>query len=95
MKGPRPHYSPSLEQRETIALANKKRVYSQKFRDAVSKLQGKSVFVYTTNKEFVEEFSSIIRAKRAYGISLHHNTFKKRVEKGQVIAGYIFSFTPL
>jgi group I intron endonuclease len=94
MRGPRPHFSPSLEQREAIAQANKNREYNQKFRDNVSKLKGMTVFVYTANREFLEEYSSISRAKKAYGITMHHNTFKKRVERGEVIAGYIFSFSP-
>lgn len=95
MRGPRPHFSPSIEQREAIAQANKNRVYNQKFRDDISKLHGNTVFVYTANREFIEEFSSIARAKKAYGITMHQNTFKQRVKTGQLIAGYIFSFSPL
>lgn len=95
MRGPRPSYSPSPKQIEAIVLANKNRDYDDKFRDGLSRLHGTTVYVYTASGEFVEEFSSIIRAKKAYGIKLHHNTFKKKVEKAQLIDGHTFSFIPL
>lgn len=94
MRGKRPNFSPSAAHRAAISLSNQKenRIYDENFSDAISERVGTQVFVYTIDGKFIESFTSIIKAKKAYQITLHHKTFYKYVDKGLPMNGYIFTF---
>lgn len=94
MRGKRPHFSPSTSHRSAISLSNRRenRVYDEAFSDAISERVGTQVFVYTVQGKYIDSFTSIIRAKKAYLITLHHKTFYKFVDKGLPMNGYIFTF---
>lgn len=95
MKGPRPGFSPSPAHRAAIASANSSsnRIYPKEFGDAVSARLGTTVYVYTPTGQFIQSFSSILKAKKAYGVTLHHNTLYKRIATKSLINGYLFSYT--
>lgn len=94
MKLPRPGFSPSPAHHAAISSANSSsnRNYTKEFGDAVSARLGTTIYVYTATGLFVQSFSSIIRAKEAYGITLHHNTIYKRIASKTIMNGYLFSY---
>lgn len=95
MKGPRPHYKPSPEHLAKIGELSRNRVYGQEFRDNISKREGYTVYVYDSAGQLINIYSSIVRLKKYYGLTMHHKTLYKRISRGLLFDNYRFSFTPL
>lgn len=95
MKGPRPHFKPSLANLAKIALANKNHIYDQKSRDAISIRVGTKVYVYDLYGKLIKTYNSILKLKKDYDIKLHHKTLYKRISQGQLFKGHRFSLVPL
>lgn len=93
MRGSRPHFKPTSEQIARLVLLNKTRVYSKEYRDSVSKRLGKTIYVFYKNGKLVDTFSSVIRLKKAFNITLHHKTLYKRINEGTDFNGFKFSFS--
>ena len=82
MIGPRPNFKPSPEHLEKIGELSRKRLYDKNFRDNISERLGKTVYVYDRAGKKVNTYTSIIRLKKAYGLSMHHKTLYKRISQG-------------
>lgn len=95
MRGTRPQFKPSLEHRAAIAKSNRKenRNYDKTFSNSISERLGRTIFVYDSSNKLINTFSSIIRLKTYYGITIHHNTLYKRIENGILFNGHKFSFS--
>ena len=53
----------------------------------------KAVFVYDTNRKFLEKYEGVMAAQRA--LKLSHSTIKKYASVGGAYNGYIFSYERL
>jgi group I intron endonuclease len=95
MRGKRPLFSPSLENRIKIGKAAANRTYTQSYRDWVSEKMGKKIYVYDLNNKLVNSYHSISKLKEAYKIKLHHKTLYKRISEGEIFNNHRFSFSPL
>jgi group I intron endonuclease len=99
MKGPRPSFSPSFLSTHRAAIASAARkenhVYDKAFSDLMYKRTGTTVYVYDINNNLISTYSSIIRLKKAYGISMHHKTLYKRINEDMLFNNHKFSFVPL
>jgi hypothetical protein len=97
MRKPRPNFKPSAEHRAAIGLASSKqmRTYGQSFSDLISERNGTTVYVYNTEGKLVTTYSSIIRLKKAYGITMHHKTLYKRIAEGFLFNNHTFKLSPL
>lgn len=93
MRGLRPYYKANPDQIAKLILSNKNRVYGKEFRDRVSKQFGKTVYVFDKNGKLVNTFTSVIKLKKAFNITLHHKTLYKRINEGKVFNGFKFSFS--
>lgn len=95
MKGPRPTFKHSPEVLAKIALSNKDRIYTQKYREMVSEREGTAVYVYDEYGKFIQKFPSIVTLKKAYGLTMHHKTLYKKITQGVLFNNHKFSFVPL
>ena len=95
MKGPRPYFKPSPEHLAKIVELSRNRVYDQEFRDNISKREGYTVYVYDSEGQLINTYTSIIRLKKAYGLTMHHKTLYKRISRGLLFYNHRFTFTPL
>jgi hypothetical protein len=92
MKGPRPNFKPSPELLRKLMEITKTRQYTPEYRDKVSKRTGKTVYVYDSDGKLVNSYSSLIRLKKAYGLTMHHNTLYKNISQGMLFNNHAFSF---
>lgn len=95
MKGPRPNFKPSPEHLAKIGELSRNRVYDQEFRDNISKREGYTVYVYDSAGQLINTYTSIVRLKKAYGLTMHHKTLYKRISRGLLFENHRFTFTPL
>jgi group I intron endonuclease len=92
MKGPRPNFKPSPELLRKLMEIAKTRQYTPEYRDKVSKREGKTVYVYDSSGKLINTYSSIIRLKKAYGLTMHHKTLYKNISQGMLFNNHTFSF---
>jgi group I intron endonuclease len=85
MRGPRPHFSPSAEQRESISQANTGKVMSKVTRASISKTLSRSVYLYDTKDQLVRVFSSYREA--ANWLNVSKATVSKYVRSRKVLNG--------
>lgn len=95
MKGQRPGFSPSLENRIKIGKAAANRIYTQVYRDLVSEREGKKIYAFDLNNKLINSYFSISKLKEAYEIKLQHKTLYKRISEGEIFNNHRFSFSPL
>lgn len=94
MRGKRPGFSPSLENRIKIGKAAN-RIYTQDYRDLVSEREGNKIYAFDLNNKLINSYSSISKLKEAYKIKLQHKTLYKRISEGEIFNNHRFSFSPL
>jgi len=85
MRGPRPHFSPSAEQRESISQANTGKVMSKVTRASISKALSRSVYLYDTKDQLVRVFSS--NREAANWLNVSKATVSKYVRSRKVLNG--------
>lgn len=96
MRKPRPHFKPSAEHRAAIGLASSKKIrtYGKSFSYLIYERKGTTIHVYNKEGKLVTTYSSIIRLKKAYGITMHHKTLYKRIAEGFVFNNPTFLLSP-
>jgi len=58
----------------------------------VSNREGKTVYFYNSSGKLINTYSSIIRLKKAYGLTMHHKTLYKYISQGMLFNNHTFSF---
>jgi len=94
MRGARPHYSPSKEQRLSISQANRGKILSRETRALISKSMSKPIYMYSLNPfKLVSIYTGVVAMKKE--LKANPTLIKQCCETGKLFRGYRLSYKPL